>query len=123
VILVDSCGWLEVFTDGPAAGTYATLLAHPEELLVPTVVLYEVYKLLARTAGEETALRCSGFMQQARIVPLDAPLALEAADLSTKQRLAMADAIVYATAVRYRAELATSDSDLEGLPGVRFIAT
>lgn len=121
MILVDSCGWLEVFTDGPAADAYAGLLSRPEELLVPTVVLYEVYKFLARTAGEETALRCSGFLQQARVVPLDAPLALEAADVSTKHRLAMADAVVYATALRHRAELATSDADLEGLPGVRFI--
>lgn len=121
MIVVDSCGWLEVFTDGVGADEYASLLARPEDLLVPAVVLYEVYKVLCNTAGDEVALRCCGFMQQSTIVLLDATLALEAADLSRKHRLAMADAMVYATSVRHAVELVTSDSDLEGLPGVRFL--
>lgn len=120
--LVDSCGWIEVFTDGPAAGRYAELLERPEELIVPSIVLYEVYKALARAASEETALRCAAFMQQARLVALEASLAMESAETALRHGLAMADAIVYATALRHGAELVTSDADLEGLPGVRFIA-
>ena len=121
MIVVDSCGWLEVFTDGSSADEYAPLLNKPADVLVPAVVLYEVYKVLSRAAGEEAALRCSGFMQQSPIVTLDATLALEAADLSRKHRLAMADAMVYATAVRHHVELVTSDADLKGLSGVRFV--
>ncbi len=120
--VVDSCGWLEVFTDGPAADAYAELLTPSEALLVPAVVLYEVYKVLAAKAGEEVALRCSGFMQQSTVVSLDAALTLEAADHALRHGLAMAGAMVYATARRHGAELVTSDADLRGLPSVRFVA-
>ncbi len=56
-------------------------------------------------------------MHRARVVTLDENLAIEAADISLAHGLAMADAIVYATAVRHRATLVTADSDFEGLPG------
>jgi len=48
-------------------------------------------------------------------------LALEAADVALERGLAMADAIIYATAQRYDAELYSSDTGLGGLPGVKFI--
>jgi len=46
---------------------------------------------------------------------------LEGADLAVRHTLAMADAIVLATASREGAELVTSDADLKGLPSVRFL--
>jgi predicted nucleic acid-binding protein len=60
-------------------------------------------------------------MTSCRIVDLDAVIALEGADLAVRHKLAMADAIVLATASREGAELVTSDADLKGLPSVRFI--
>ena len=120
--LVDSCGWLEFFTNGPLADSYAPeLAAPPERIVVPTIVLYEVYKFLLRSAGEETAVRCAGRMSACRVVELDVVLALEGADLAVRYRLAMADALVLATALREGAEVVTSDADLKGLPSVRFI--
>ena len=56
-------------------------------------------------------------MRRATIVPLDESLALEAADVSLRHGLAMADSIVYATAERYDAKIVTGDADFEGLPG------
>ncbi len=56
-------------------------------------------------------------MHRARIVALDESLAIEAADISLAHGLAMADAVVYATAVRHRATLVTADADFEGLLG------
>ncbi|HEY3491179.1 MAG TPA: hypothetical protein VGK27_13815 [Candidatus Deferrimicrobiaceae bacterium] len=59
--LVDSCGWLGFFSDGSLAEVYAReLSAPPEEIVVPSIVLHEVYKFLLRTAGEEIALQCAG---------------------------------------------------------------
>ena len=55
-------------------------------------------------------------LRRATIAPVDATLALEAADLSLAHGLAMADALVYATARRFRATLVTGDNDFEGLP-------
>jgi toxin FitB len=42
--LVDSCGWLEYFADGPNAEFYAPALESQKNLLVPTVCLLEVCK-------------------------------------------------------------------------------
>ena len=55
-------------------------------------------------------------MRRATIAPVDDSLALDAADLSLAHGLAMADAIIYATARRHRARIVTSDVDFEGLP-------
>ena len=43
--LVDSSGWLEYFADGPNAKVFARPLRDPEDLIVPTVCLYEVFKV------------------------------------------------------------------------------
>jgi len=60
-------------------------------------------------------------MQQATVVGLTDMLALEAADVALERGLAMADAIIYATAQRYDAELYSSDTGLGGLPKSQFI--
>jgi predicted nucleic acid-binding protein len=55
------------------------------------------------------------------IEPLDESLALEAADISLERGLSMADAIIFATAEKHRAEIVTADADFEGLPGVTLV--
>ena len=120
--LVDSCGWLEFFTDGPLGDRYARELAGDlSEILVPTIVLYEVYKFLLRTSSEETAIRCTAHITQGRVVDLESTLAIESAEISVRHGLAMADAIVYATSKKHGAKLFTSDADLKGLEGVTFL--
>lgn len=120
--LIDTCGWLEYFTDGPLARNYGRFLkSGGKQLLVPTLVVYEVYKFLSRAAGEEVAILAVSKLKTCEVVDLDISLAMEAADFSLLHRLAMADAVVYATARRFRAELVTSDADFKTLPGVRFI--
>ena len=120
--LIDSSGWLEVFRGGPHADRLVRLLADPTEILTPTIALYEVYKVLRRDASEEDALQAVAQMLRTNVVPLNETLALEAADTSLEHSLAMADAIVYATARSRGAELVTTDADLEGLPGVVFLS-
>lgn len=119
--LVDSCGWLEWFGNGPLAESYRKYLERPEHLLVPVIVLHEVYKILKREVGEEKALLAVGHMKSAQVVELDELLALKAADLGLRHGLAMADSMVYATGLQHNSEIVTSDADLKDLPGVRFI--
>jgi toxin FitB len=119
--LVDSSGWIEFFTDGRNAAKYGSYLEKTSSVITPTIVLYEVFKLVKRERTEEEALLAAAQMQKTRIVPLTDSLALAAADVSLEFRLAMADSIVYATARAENAELVTSDSDLGGLPGVTFL--
>ena len=72
--------------------------------------------MIRRDLSEERALEAVSALRRATIVAVDAPLALEAADISLERGLAMADSIVYATARRYGARLVTGDVDFEGLP-------
>jgi predicted nucleic acid-binding protein len=121
VILVDSSGWLEFLTDGPLADQYAARLRQPAAVITPTIVMYEVYKHSRRLRGEEGALDAVAAMQKTRVVPLNDELALVAADLSIEHKLAMADAIILATARLHEAEVVTSDVDFDGVPGVTYI--
>ena len=121
MIVVDSSGWIEFFTGGSNARRFGRYLEKPSDLVTPTIVLYEVYKLVKRERTEEEALLAAAQIQKTRVVPLSESLALTAADLSLEHRLAMADAVVYATAQSEGAELVTGDRDLRALPGVTYI--
>ena len=93
----------------------------PSEMLVPAVCLTEVFRTLAREAGEPAALVAAGVMRQARVVALDADLAIGAARVGQAVGLPLADSIIYATARRHGAELWTHDEHFRGLPGVCFV--
>jgi predicted nucleic acid-binding protein len=118
--IVDSCGWLEYYRNGPQADRYAPYL-QAEDLAVPTIVMYEVYKVLRRDLTERVADLAVTRMRAQRIIPLDDRLAVEAADHALEQRLAMADAIVYATARTHGATLVTGDGHFADLPGVEYV--
>jgi len=119
--VIDSSGWIQYFSNGRLAHEYASYLKNLKEIITPTIVLYEVYKITKREKGEECALLIAGQLNATEVIPLTDSLALFAADISLQHRLAMADAIVYATSLEEKAELITSDSDLKGLPGVVYL--
>jgi len=119
--LVDSCGWLEYFADGPNADFYAPALEDPQSLIVPTICLFEVFKRVLQQGGEDAALQAAAAMHQGEIVPLDATLALKAARLSHDLRLPLADSVILATAQSYSGVIWTQDVHFQGLEGVRYI--
>jgi len=121
MVIVDSCGWLEWFTDGKLADAYQKYLADQDKLLVPAIILYEVYKVLKREAGEEKALLAAAYMKSSPVIPLDETLALAAADIALNESLTMADAIIVATARTHHCTVISSDSDLKNLPNVDYI--
>ena len=121
--LVDSSGWLEFFTDGPLAERYAKALGDLDDVITPSIVLYEVYRWIKRERSEEEGLLAAAQIQKSRMIPLTVTVALTAADLGLEHDLASADAIVYATAILNEALLFTSDSDFASLPGVEFFGT
>lgn len=119
--LVDSCGWLEYFADGPLAQDYYHYLKKPKETLTPTIVVYEVYKKIKRDRGEEPALLAVAQLEESEIVSLTQSISLLAADLSLEHQIPMADAIVYATAKTRQAKLITSDNHFEKLDNVVYL--
>ena len=121
LLLVDSSGWLEFITQDTKAAAFAPFLEGPRPLLVPTIVLYEVFKKLMQMKGKTEADRFASHALRQFTVPLDEDTAITAARLSLQHRLAMADAIIYATALAHSAELVTSDQAFSGLPGVTLL--
>ena len=120
--VVDSSAWLEYFADGPNADFFAGAIEATGELLVPAVVVYEVFRRVLQQRGEDAALQAAALLQQGRLVELTAPLALTAARLGLQHRLPLADSIIYATTLASDATLWTQDGDFEGLPHVRYTA-
>jgi len=119
--VVDSSGWLEYFADGPTADFFAPAIERTDDLLIPTLSLYEVFKRVLQQKEESDALRAIAAMHQGAVVPLDETTALSAARLSLNARLPMADSIMLATAIAAGAVLWTQDSDFKDIEGVRYI--
>lgn len=121
MLLVDSSGWIEFFTDGPLASEYTKYLKDLTKIVTPTIVLYEVYKKIKRERTEEDALLAVSLINRTSVTPLSESIALLAADLSLKYALTMADAIVYATALEENCKVITSDIHFKGLDRVAFV--
>jgi predicted nucleic acid-binding protein len=120
VNIVDSSGWLEYFADGPNADWFAPALGNSAELLVPSITLYEVFKVVCRQRGEDAALQAVAMMLQGRVIELSSSIALLAAKLSLDVRTPMAGSIILATAQTHAAVLWTQDNDFEGIFGVKY---
>lgn len=120
--VVDSSGWLEYFGDGPNAAYFAGPLAKADDLIVPAISVFEVFKRVLQQRDEASALQAAALMQQGRTVALDPALAMAAARLSFELKLPMADSIILATARQFNALLWTQDADFENLPGVHYVA-
>jgi predicted nucleic acid-binding protein len=120
--VVDSCGWLEYFADGPSADFFAAAIEATEELVVPSISLYEVFKRVSQQRGGGSAMRAVAVMHQGRVAAVDAPAALSAARISLDLRLPMADSLMLATARANDAIFWTQDADFADVPEVNYIA-
>ena len=119
--VVDSSGWIEYLTGAPNADFFAPAIHDVEQLIVPSISIYEVSKILLRDNAELIATESVSEMLEGIVVPLDENLSIAAARLSLELRLPMADSIILATAQAYDATLWTQDVDFEGVAGVRYV--
>jgi predicted nucleic acid-binding protein len=113
--IIDSSFWLEYFAGSGAGNIVAKIVENPLDFLVPSVVLYEVFKKLLLETNEDDALFCIAHIKQGKIVNLDDELSLSAAKLSKEYKLPMADSIIYATTLKYNCILWTQDQHFQGL--------
>ncbi len=121
--VVDSSAWLEYFAGGPNASFFAAAIEQTDELVVPSLSLFEVFKRVLLQRDESHALRATTIMQQGAVVELDATLAVNAARLSAESGLPLADSVVLATARQHDATLWTQDADFKGLDKVQYRKT
>src|SRR6185369_3975818 len=109
---LDSSVWIEILGGGRLAEPCIEVLESAAEIVVPTVVLFEVYrKILAATGSDDQALSAVSYLRQHTVRELSDEIALEAAELSLTHRLGMADNFVLAHANHHAAPLVTLDND------------
>ena len=114
--VVDSSGWLEYFTGSDRASLFAPAIEDTENLIVPVISVYEVFKKVLRERGEDDALQVASMMQVGHLIEVDFALALEAG----RHPLPLADSLIYATAMRQQATLWTQDEHFKNFPNVRY---
>lgn len=120
--VVDTSAWIEWLTGSAAGRSLAKRIPDKPNCLVPTIVQLELAKWLVRELGEDRADQVIAYTQKCVVVPLDTRIALLAAELHRRHKLATADAIVYATAQYLGAELLTCDAHFEHLLGVEYVS-
>lgn len=119
--LLDTSGWLEMLDRAPRHQAFRERLEQADRVMVPAIVIYEVYKIVKREHGQDMADLTAGRLRTHEVVPLTEALALEAADYSLEHGLPMADAIIYATAQAHGATVITGDAHFARLPLVEYI--
>jgi predicted nucleic acid-binding protein len=117
-VVVDSSAWIEYFSGGQRAGQVQGYLDKKSDLVIPTIVIFEVDRWIKKHLSEEAALKYASQMNSPKMIPLSDSIAMHAADLSLEHELPLADSVVYATAFSLGAKLVTFDSDFKNLKDV-----
>lgn len=118
--LVDTSGWIEYFFSGPNVSFFSTPIEDTDNLIVPVICLYEVFKKVNLVADEARALLTVGQMKQGHLVDLTEDVALRASLISIRHKLPMADSLIFATATIRGVLLWTQDEHFHNLPGVNY---
>ena len=120
--MVDSSGWIEFFQAGTNGLVFKPVIELRDQLLVPTIVLFEVHKVLSRSLPSDLVDRCLAVMRLGRVLDLTDQRAIAASKVSREHRLALADAAMYSMAQEHRASFWTQDIDHQHLPDVRYFS-
>lgn len=106
---------------GQLVERYEEYLDNLAEVVTPAIVLYEVYKKMRRERKEGEALLVVAQMMKTKVVPLSEEIALSAAEISLEYTLPMADAVVYATAMKEACPVVISDPHFKELEDVVYL--
>jgi len=118
--VVDSSAWLEYFAGTEQAEPFVEAIEATDKLIVPVIVLYEVFKKIILTSGEDAALTVIAHLRQGLVVEIDEDIALSAVKNSIEHTLPLADSLIFTIALKYKATLYTQDKHFENIPGVRY---
>ncbi|SLM19364.1 PIN domain protein [uncultured spirochete] len=116
--IVDSSCWLEFFAGSRVGDEVAPIIEDTENLLVPSITIYEVFKKLLLELDEDKALFAIAHMKQGNVINLDTDVAIYAAKTGKENKLPMADSIIYAINQKYDAMLWTQDKHFKDLKSV-----
>ena len=115
---VDSSAWLEYFAGSKHAANFAEVSEATEALVVPVICICEVFEVVRREFDDHRALIAISVMRKGKVIDIDLDLVVHAA----RHGLALAESLIYETALRHDATLLTQDRHFEGLPKVRYFS-
>jgi toxin FitB len=119
--VVDSSGWLEILVGGNNAGVFERVISEGKPV-VPAISIFEVCKRALLLGTEKDAQRIEQHMRRFNVIDLTAERANAAARLSIQHRLPMADSIIYAATLEFKATLWTQDEDFAQIKGVKYFS-
>ena len=119
--VVDTSGWLEYFKGGLNSSKFAPAIKDTQQLIIPTICIYEISKVILRESDENHLLQVLAAVQKGKVIELSPALSTTAAKISLQHKLPMADSIIYATAQLFNATVWTQDIDFENLPNVNYV--
>lgn len=120
--VIDSSAWLEYLANGPNANEFAAAIEAVERLVVPALVITEVLRRLDALGRGDVVPEVLAHMRQGRIVVFDDHLAVDAAVLGRRHGLALADSVIYATALSVEGVVWTQDEDFQNLAQAEYRA-
>jgi len=118
-VILDSSGWVELLADAGRAQLFEPALK-AKDLYVPTIVRYEVGRYTRLHGGPEATTQAERVLSRFQSLSLNDELADAAAVIAHRHKLSTADSIIYATALRFDAELWTQDAHFRHLPAVKY---
>lgn len=120
-IVMDSSMWVEFYLGNAKVRKLVIDHLRKRAVIVPSIFIYEVSLAIERRIGEDLVKVAVANMREQVVDDLSASRAVAAAQIRNERKLAMADAIVYASTLAHGATLLTQDRDFEGLPNVTYL--
>ncbi len=75
--IVDSSAWLSYFSGDANAALFSNPIEDIDKLLVPGIIITEVFKCILRQRGEDMALKAIAHIEQGKVISLDSVLAID----------------------------------------------
>jgi len=120
--IFDSSCWLEYFAGSIHCTQYEKIIQNTDEIIIPTIIIYEVFKKLLLETDENTAISFIAHLRECRIVDIDFNISLDAARISAEKKMPMADSMIFAVSKYHQCILYTHDKHFQGIDAnVRYI--
>ncbi len=109
-VLIDSFAWFEYFFGTARGKKVREILQSDERIIISSINLFEVYsRYLGFAEGEADEKKNFMLARSAEVVDASKDIAVAASKLKKAHGLAMADALILATAFAKNAKLLTGD--------------
>jgi len=119
-VTFDTYAWVEFFSGTKKGERVMEYVDSPCVILTPAIALFELSRKYLRE-GRPFEKSVEFVRQRSKVVPFDSELALLASRIAVEQKLAAADAAVYATGVANSSTILTGDDHLKNLDCVEFL--